>query len=58
MKVAKYYMSADGKRFEVLSVWSPNEEPDTMVRYINRATGDDYTCRLEAFLSRFTETPD
>jgi gentisate 1,2-dioxygenase len=58
MKVAKYYMSADGKRFEVLSVWSPDDESGTMVRYVNNATGDDYTCRLEAFLSRFTETPN
>jgi hypothetical protein len=58
MKIAKFYTSADGKRFEVITVWSPNEENDPWVRYFNRATGDDYTCRLEAFLSRFTETPE
>ena len=57
MKVAKYYTDGHGKRFEVLAVWSPNEEPDTWVRYVNTATGSDYTCRLEAFLSRFFETP-
>jgi hypothetical protein len=58
MNLARFYSSPEGRRFEVVAVWSPNEEPDTWVRYINAATGDDYTCRLEAFLSRFTETPD
>ena len=58
MKLARFYSSPQGRRFEVVAVWGPNEEPDTWVRYVNSATGDDYTCRLEAFLSRFTETPD
>jgi hypothetical protein len=58
MKVAKYYTDSHGKRFEVLAVWSPNEEPDTWVRYVNTGTGNDYTCRLEAFLSRFSALPD
>jgi len=57
MKLAKFYTDVHGKIFEVLAVWSPNEEPDTWVRYANTATGDDYTCRLEAFLSRFFEMP-
>jgi hypothetical protein len=58
MKVAKYYTDSQGKRFEVLAVWSPNEESDTWVRYVNTRTGNDYTCRLEAFLSRFSALPD
>ena len=57
MKVAQYYTDSHGKRFEVISVWTPDDESSTMVRYVNNATGDDYTCRLEAFLSRFFETP-
>lgn len=57
MKVAQFYTDINGKRFEVLAVWSPNEENDAWVRYINTASGDDYTCRLESFLSRFTEIP-
>lgn len=58
MKLAQFYTDGRGKRFEVVAVWSPNEENDPWVRYVNVASGDDYTCRLEAFLSRFFETTE
>jgi hypothetical protein len=44
-----------GTTFKVTALYSPNEEPDTWVSYYNEATGQEYTCRLEAFLARFSE---
>lgn len=49
------YTSSDGKEFEIVAVYCPNEEPDTWVKYRNKATQQEYTCRKEAFDARFTE---
>ena len=38
----------------VVAVYAPNEEPDAWIRYRNSTTQQEYTCRLEAFLSRYT----
>ena len=55
----KYWVGTDSKQeFEVLSVWCPNEEPDSWVRYRNILEDREYTCRLEAFTSRFRPIPD
>ena len=43
--------------FRVTAIWNPHEEPDAHVKYHNIATGQEYTCRLEAFLARFHERP-
>jgi len=43
--------------FTVLAVWNPNEEPDPWVRYSSQ-DDRELTCRLEAFLSRFSKLPD
>jgi len=43
--------------FTVLAIWNPNEEQDPWVRYVDQAD-TEYTCRLEAFLTRFTQRPN
>lgn len=43
--------------FTVLAIWNPNEEYDPWVKYCN-SNNTEFTCRLEAFLSRFTSKPD
>jgi hypothetical protein len=48
-----YYEDVSGNEFVVLAVYNPNEEPDPWVRYENIQTEQEYTCRLEAFQSRF-----
>jgi len=52
------YTGTDRREFLVICTWSPNEEPDTWVEYKNKATGQVYTCRLEAFLGRFSPLVD
>ena len=48
-----YYEDSQGNEFVVVAVYNPNEEPDPWVRYENIQTEQEYTCRLEAFQSRF-----
>ena len=48
------YSDKEGRTFKCTSLYAPNEEGDTWVEYHNESTGQEYTCRLEAFLSRFT----
>ena len=43
--------------FTVLAIWNPNEEPDPWVKYSSQ-DDREFTCRLEAFLSRFTPLPE
>jgi hypothetical protein len=57
-KIARHYTSGKGESFEVLAVWNPNEENDPWVRYRNTDLDKEYTCRLEAFLSRFSPRPE
>ena len=45
------------EEFTVLAVWNPNEENDPWVRYRNQ-DDREYTCRLEAFTSRFSSLPN
>ena len=55
----KYWVgTSSNQEFEVLAVWNPNEEPDPWVRYRNILEDREYTCRLEAFESRFRPIPD
>ena len=55
---AKYprYTSMD-VLVEVIREWCPNEEPDTWVEFRRIDTQALYTCRKEAFLSRYRPTP-
>jgi len=39
---------------ELLAVYAPDEETDAWIKYRNAGTLQEYTCRLEAFLSRYT----
>lgn len=57
-KIARQYTSSAGETFEVLAVWNPNEENDPWIRYRNPDLDREYTCRLEAFLSRFSPRPE
>jgi hypothetical protein len=57
-KIAKHYTDSKSELFEVIAVWNPNEETDPWIRYRNIELDQEYTCRLEAFLSRFTPSPE
>lgn len=53
-----HYTDAHGNEYVILAIYCPNEEPDRWVRYENILTEQEYTCRLEAFESRFSlKTP-
>ena len=43
--------------FTILAIWNPNEESDPWVRY-RRQADTEYTCRLEAFQTRFCRLPE
>ena len=57
MKQGDHYTASNNHQFEILALWCPNEEADTWVRYRNTQTLQEYTCRQEAFLSRFSPLP-
>lgn len=44
--------------FKVLTVYVPNEDNDTWVEYEQESTKQRYSCRMEAFYSRFTRIVD
>jgi hypothetical protein len=52
------FSDSQGNKFRVLAKYNPNEENDPWVKYINENTNQEYTCRLEAFLARFSMTPE
>ena len=54
----KYWNTHNGHEFELLSVYVPFEETDEWVRYRDILNDRTYTCRLEAFLTRFNPQPD
>ena len=58
LQTHQYWTSTEGTRFQVLATWNPNEEYDPWVEYRNTHTGEVYTCRLEAFESRFFPQPE
>jgi hypothetical protein len=49
---SKWACSNNRDAFTVLAVWNPNEENDPWIKYCNQ-DDSEFTCRLEAFLSRF-----
>ena len=54
----KRWSGTNGQEFELLAIWNPNEEPDPWARYRDILEDREYTCRLEAFESRFRPCPD
>lgn len=56
--MSKYWGDTTGQEFELLAIWSPNEEPDPWARYRNILEDREYTCRLAAFQSRFRQQPE
>jgi hypothetical protein len=50
---SKWIGSDSRKEFTILSIWNPNEENDPWVQYTDQ-NEQEFTCRLEAFLSRFS----
>ena len=46
------YTSPDARTFEVIERYQRDE--DLWIRYRNQLTQQEYTCRLEAFLARFS----
>lgn len=44
--------------FKVLAVYVPNEDNDTWVEYEQESTKQRFSCRMEAFFSRFTRIVD
>jgi hypothetical protein len=57
-QLSRLWAGATGQEFELLAVWNPNEEQDPWVRYRDQQELREFTCRLEAFLSRFSPRPD
>jgi hypothetical protein len=55
---SKYWSGANGIEFELLAIWCPDEEPDVWARYRDIAKDQEYTCRFEAFQTRFRPQPD
>lgn len=56
--MSKYWGDANGQEFELLAIWNPNEEQDPWARYRDILNDREYTCRLEAFESRFRQQPE
>ena len=54
---SKWVGSTSREEFTVLAVWNPNEENDPWIRYRNQ-DDREFSCRLEAFLSKFSKIPD
>lgn len=58
MKLNDLYRSAEGKVFKIKAVFNKNDENDPWVEYFNIETLQEYSCRQEAFLSRFSLLPE
>jgi len=58
IKIGSQWAGASTREvFTILAIWNPNEEPDPWVKYRNQ-DDREFTCRLEAFLSRFNPLPE
>lgn len=51
MNIKDIWTDGQGKEFEIVKL--DNNSDDTWVEYINVKTGQEYSCRLEAFKDRF-----
>lgn len=57
-QLIKHWHTGDGRKFELLATYSPNEDNDVWVEYRNTTTGETYTCRQAAFTQRYSPLPD
>jgi hypothetical protein len=55
MKLGEHYTGTNHKVFEILELYSQNDQP--WVRYINLQTLEEYTCLQAAFSARFSLQP-
>lgn len=55
MQPGKLYSSGTGRTFRILGLELRNNDP--WVIYTNTQTLQEYSCRQEAFLSRFSPLP-
>ncbi len=58
MKLNDLYSNIDGTTFKVKAIYNKNDENDPWVEYFNTQTLQEYSCRQEAFLSRFRPLPE
>lgn len=54
--IGQLWTTADAKQFKITDLTC--QEDDAWVAYTNSQTGQEYTCRLEAFRSRFSPQAD
>lgn len=57
MKLNDLYSGNNGSTFKIKAIFNPNEENDPWVEYFNTDTLQEYSCRQEAFLLRFSPLP-
>ena len=50
---SKWTGTTSREEFTILAIWNPNEEHDPWVKYCNQ-DNSEFSCRLEAFLHRFS----
>ena len=53
----RWHGSNSREEYTILFIWNPQEENDPWVKYRNQ-DDREFTCRLEAFLSRYSKLPD
>ncbi len=58
MKLNDLYSGNEGIVFKIKAVFNKNDENDPWVEYVNTRTLQEYSCRQEAFLSRFRQLPE
>ncbi len=58
MKLNDLYSTHNGEVFKIKAVYNKNDEYDPWVEYFNVKTLQEYSCRQEAFLSRFSQLPE
>ena len=56
MKLGDLYRATGTAQFKVVALESKDNDP--WVTYINTQTEQEYSCRQEAFLSRFSPSPN
>ena len=55
MKLGDLYNAGSGKVFRITGLELKDNDP--WVMYVNTQTNESYSCRQEAFLSRFSALP-
>jgi len=55
MKLGDLYSNGTGKTFRITGMELKDQDP--WVMYVNTNTSESYSCRQEAFLSRFSALP-